>query len=200
MIRKQTQLNMAKVATIEFGFGSVHMIAGCKDYEDKSIGVLFLDTQEPQTIGAKQPYEQPMIVKESDHEVLMTFENIESIDALISSLQDVKKTVKLSKVSNRVEFNARCNAIIEKLRKLHAFFTNKKEHILAQTCIDLVDDMNTNILNEDLSRASVGESLLDVYDTIKQVYYNDATPPDEVICLEILGMIHNLATDLVDLI
>lgn len=103
MIRKQTQPNMAKVATIEFGYGSVHLIGGCKEFEDENIGVLYMDTQEPQPVGEKKAYKQPELTRDCDHEVLMTFENIESIDALIASLQDVKKTMILRNTSRNAE-------------------------------------------------------------------------------------------------
>lgn len=202
MIRKQEHSEMAQVATVEFGKGMVHMIAGVKELADSTnIGILFLDTNDaPKQIGVKQKYEQPKLVRDCDHEIVMTFENIASIDAVIASLVDVKKTMMISKATRRPEFNARCNAIIDKLFKLHGFFTNKEEHILATTCMDLVDTMNTIILCESTSREVVGESLSNVGDAIKMLYYNDATPANDVICPELLVLIDRLIIDLVDLI
>lgn len=202
MIRKQEHSEMAKVATVEFGRGRVHMIAGVKELaDDTKLGILFLDTNdEPKQIGAKQAYNQPELVRDCDHEVVMTFENTESIDAVISSLIDVKKTMLISKATKKAEFYARANAIVAKLHELRELFTNMGERLLSARCMELVDSMHANVFSEGTAREVIFDSLSDVGDTVKELYYNETTPANDAVCPELLVLIDRLIVDLVELI
>lgn len=72
-------------AKMEFGTGDIRMTA----VQSYGIGALCCITQEPHEIGERVPVGDTWSTKEA--EVIMTFTKVESIDALIAELQDVKK-------------------------------------------------------------------------------------------------------------
>ena len=72
-------------AKMEFGTGDIRMTT-CYSYE---IGALCCITQPIHQIGERVPVEDTWSPNEA--EVIMTFSKVESIDALIEELQDIKK-------------------------------------------------------------------------------------------------------------
>lgn len=71
-------------AKLEFGTGDIRMTACLSN----DIGTLCMITQEPHEIGSKVPVEDTWSAEES--QVIMTFTKIESIDALMETLQEAK--------------------------------------------------------------------------------------------------------------
>lgn len=75
---------------IYFGTGDIKISSGW-DKEDKAIGILVLQQQEPRTIGELEehrPYEE---VNAGEAPVRMIFNKVESIDVLIERLEKVKE-------------------------------------------------------------------------------------------------------------
>lgn len=71
-------------AKMEFGTGDIRMTGALSG----GIGALCCITQEPHEIGEKIPVEDTWGTEQA--EVVLTFTKTESIDALITELQDVK--------------------------------------------------------------------------------------------------------------
>lgn len=71
-------------AKLEFGKGDIRM-TGCFSH---GLGALCMITQEPHKIGEKAPVTDTWSTLEA--QTIMTFSKIESIDALIAELEDVK--------------------------------------------------------------------------------------------------------------
>lgn len=86
-------------AKMEFGTGDIRMTA----VQSYGIGALCCITQEPHEIGERVPVNDTWSTKEA--EVIMTFTKTESIDVLISELQDVKLLMQDKLLSEDISAN-----------------------------------------------------------------------------------------------
>jgi hypothetical protein len=78
---------------VVFGTGDVLVSGGVKEF-DRSIGVITLSEQEPQPIGTVTLHEVPKQIYTFEKPVSLIFNKPESIDALIRSLERVKRYMK----------------------------------------------------------------------------------------------------------
>jgi hypothetical protein len=76
-----------------FGSGDVSVSGGVKEL-DRSVGIIALSEQEPQSIGTVTLHEVPKQIYTFEKPVSLVFNKPESIDALIRSLERVKRYMK----------------------------------------------------------------------------------------------------------
>ena len=102
MIYKNAKVGSVTGVTVcEMGFGGVTMVPS-NPQPNTPVSLLIKSQNPPTPIGVKMTCEE----KTSDEykpELVLMFHNEESIDAVISSLQDCKEVLRLSKIINEIE-------------------------------------------------------------------------------------------------
>ena len=83
---------VGKLKVLTFGTGDI-LVSNTKDSKEDKVrtGVSFMQQNPPREIGEEAPEQIGENVYESDSEVFMRFEKVESVDVVIEALENIRQ-------------------------------------------------------------------------------------------------------------